>query len=302
MTDCRIPEIPFASGVEQNLQRMLAPIKETLDIWAGRIGDPLCRHVTIEDLLDEAITVNIIGGGGSGTPSAHASTHVTGGSDVIANAVPAGNAGLMNGADKTNLDTLSDNSIADALHRHSELVASDGSPDPALSVDAGGNVGIGIPTPNSRLHIKAGTPGTVGDYPAGQLIIQNPAQSSWANIVITGYRSDANGDPSQQLWYLGSTSSGNSHIALINRRNSSLHLGTYNTTRMTILGNGNVGIGTDVPSEALDINSDAIRIRTTQTPASATASGTMGQICWDANYIYICTATNTWKRTAILTW
>ena len=67
MTDCKIPEIPFASGVEQNLQRMLAPIKETLDIWAGRIGDPLCRHVTIEDLLDEAIVVNIGGGGGSGS-------------------------------------------------------------------------------------------------------------------------------------------------------------------------------------------------------------------------------------------
>jgi hypothetical protein len=39
-----------------------------------------------------------------------------------------------------NLTTLTDNSIANALHRHSELVASDGSPDPALSVDADGKV------------------------------------------------------------------------------------------------------------------------------------------------------------------
>jgi hypothetical protein len=37
------------------------------------------------------------------------------------------------------LDILTDNSIADALHRHSELVASDGSPDPALSIDANGH-------------------------------------------------------------------------------------------------------------------------------------------------------------------
>jgi hypothetical protein len=36
------------------------------------------------------------------------------------------------------LETLTDNSIADTLHRHSELVASDGSPDPALSIDADG--------------------------------------------------------------------------------------------------------------------------------------------------------------------
>jgi hypothetical protein len=35
-----------------------------------------------------------------------------------------------------------------------------------------------------------------------------------------------------------------------------------------------------------------------QTKAS-NATGTVGQICWDANYIYVCTATNTWKRTAL---
>ena len=40
----------------------------------------------------------------------------------------------------------------------------------------------------------------------------------------------------------------------------------------------------------------------TKTPASASAAGTAGTITWDANYIYVCTATNTWKRTAIATW
>jgi len=38
--------------------------------------------------------------------STHASAHVTGGSDVIANAVAAGNSGLMTGADKTKLDGI----------------------------------------------------------------------------------------------------------------------------------------------------------------------------------------------------
>ena len=37
-------------------------------------------------------------------------------------------------------------------------------------------------------------------------------------------------------------------------------------------------------------------------PASAGASGTVGQIAYDTGYIYICTATNTWKRVAIATW
>lgn len=38
------------------------------------------------------------------------------------------------------------------------------------------------------------------------------------------------------------------------------------------------------------------------TPASATATGTEGDIVWDADYIYVCVATDTWKRVAIATW
>lgn len=37
-------------------------------------------------------------------------------------------------------------------------------------------------------------------------------------------------------------------------------------------------------------------------PASAAATGTVGTITFDANYIYVCVATNTWKRVAIATW
>ena len=40
----------------------------------------------------------------------------------------------------------------------------------------------------------------------------------------------------------------------------------------------------------------------TLVPASASATGSEGQISWDASYIYVCTATNTWKRVAIATW
>lgn len=34
-------------------------------------------------------------------------------------------------------------------------------------------------------------------------------------------------------------------------------------------------------------------------PATATDTGSQGMICFDANYIYICTASNTWKRVAL---
>jgi hypothetical protein len=38
------------------------------------------------------------------------------------------------------------------------------------------------------------------------------------------------------------------------------------------------------------------------TPANASATGTAGTILWDANFIYIAVANNTWKRVAIATW
>lgn len=45
-----------------------------------------------------------------------------------------------------------------------------------------------------------------------------------------------------------------------------------------------------------------LRLGTNATPTSASATGTAGDISWDADYIYVCTATDTWKRVAISTW
>lgn len=51
----------------------------------------------------------------------------------------------------------------------------------------------------------------------------------------------------------------------------------------------------------LSIIADGVAIPT-HTPSSAGDTGTAGQIAWDASYVYVCTATNTWKRVAIATW
>jgi len=50
------------------------------------------------------------------------------------------------------------------------------------------------------------------------------------------------------------------------------------------------------------ITGNTINVPVTRTPASASDSGTTGDICWDSSYIYVCVATDTWKRTAIATW
>ena len=62
-----------------------------------------------------------------------------------------------------------------------------------------------------------------------------------------------------------------------------------------------LGVGVS-PSTYIDINGNKFRLRNAKTPSSASDTGNEGDICWDTSYIYICTATNTWKRVAIATW
>lgn len=64
------------------------------------------------------------------------------------------------------------------------------------------------------------------------------------------------------------------------------------------------GLGSDdSPTFAgLTVTGNEINIGTSQTPASPSATGTEGDICWDADYIYGAVATNTWKRAAWSTW
>jgi hypothetical protein len=63
-----------------------------------------------------------------------------------------------------------------------------------------------------------------------------------------------------------------------------------------------VGTSTSTGGSLLQVNDNRIRVATAKTPASATDTGAQGEICWDANYLYVCTATNTWKRAALSTW
>lgn len=72
--------------------------------------------------------------------------------------------------------------------------------------------------------------------------------------------------------------------------------------RLQINNDGKIAIGTDAPTALLDVNSDTLRLRTAKTPASASDTGNQGDICWDSNFLYVCVATNTWKRSTLSSW
>lgn len=82
----------------------------------------------------------------------------------------------------------------------------------------------------------------------------------------------------------------------------STHDGSSLNEAMRIESSGQVGIGTTSPTDSLDIDSDSIRLRQSKTPSSSSDTGKTGQIAWDSDYIYVCVATNTWKRVALSTW
>jgi hypothetical protein len=82
---------------------------------------------------------------------------------------------------------------------------------------------------------------------------------------------------------------------------SSVFQGTTSNHNVAFLTNNATSMVIDT-NKNLDVYGDTLRLRTTKTPASASATGNAGDICWDASYVYVCTATNTWKRAAIATW
>lgn len=59
---------------------------------------------------------------------------------------------------------------------------------------------------------------------------------------------------------------------------------------------------TSVSGSSLEFYGNQFRILYPNTPASGTATGSQGDICWDSGYLYVCVATNSWKRTELSSW
>jgi hypothetical protein len=82
----------------------------------------------------------------------------------------------------------------------------------------------------------------------------------------------------------------------------------YNGTPVMELSNDGIQVtgeitfsGNLIAGSAILVDSSGNVLLNGNAPASSSASGIAGRIQWDANYIYICTATATWKRAALST-
>jgi hypothetical protein len=149
-----------------------------------------------------------------------------------------------------------------------------------LFVDANGFVGIGaVNTGSTGAQLSTTTTSSTA-----RLIVESTNAAGYTGLRV------ANGTGHWEMQVDGA--------------NQGLRWLDDGSERLRIDSSGRFLVGTSSNSGGalFQVNDDRIRVGTAKTPATSGATGTTGEIAWDADYIYVCTATNTWKRSAIATW
>lgn len=82
-----------------------------------------------------------------------------------------------------------------------------------------------------------------------------------------------------------------------------LILGSTNGLVKTFVGNiAQANVVTTASESGFTVNKGAFVVAANSAPAAANSTGTTGTIAWDGDYVYVCVATDTWKRANLSTW
>ena len=172
-------------------------------------------------------------------------------------------------------------------------------PIPTVEPVSGSTVGIGTATPDYTLDVA-------GDIGVDQNIYHNGDADTLMRfndnqiILKAGNLTMVTAEKNSSAPHEVTINDGANNVDFVVKGNGS---GAGNPGMKFDASTNRLGInGVGSPQVALDIDSDAIRLRNSNTPSSAGDFGHKGEIRWDANYIYICVDTDTWKRVALSTW
>jgi hypothetical protein len=167
-----------------------------------------------------------------------------------------------------------------------------------LFVDASGNVGVGTASPGTNFHLN-NNPSWAA--PTGGIPTNTQA---WISSGIYTGLGIQGGSAGATYFLFADENDGDAGYISYAHSADSMIFGVNAAERARIDSSGRllVGTGSDSGGALFQVNGDRIRVGTAKTPATSGATGTTGEIAWDADYIYVCTATNTWKRSAIATW
>jgi hypothetical protein len=173
-----------------------------------------------------------------------------------------------------------------------------GTPTERMRISRNGRVGIGTTDPQTRLELSDADSTTIR-------LTSTDTTASIGQLVgaVEFFGNDADGGGPRVV--------GNIQCAYILTTGATeLYFSTNNAGGQTVGAQlskeGWWGVGTSIGAggitSPLDIGGNCLRVRTQRTPALSTAAGNQGEWCNDSNYVYVCTATNTWKRAALSTW
>jgi len=284
-------------------------------LWAGLGGD-----------VSSVFVGN--GGGAATTTGAH---NIGVGKDAL-DVLTTGNSNIAIGTNALGAVTTSSNNIA--VGRNGLILASTGSANTLVGhwamqalTTGNANTGVGYGVLNAEttgsdnvavgrdaLAAQAGASGNTGvGRRAGVGVTTGGANSLfgyWAgDSITTGANNVAIGYNVATLLSTGSNNTviGKAGAATLTTGSNNMVLGSgaepssATVSNEITLGDGSV---TDVriPGIGFTLDADSFRISTAKTPATAGATGIAGTHTWDTSYLYVCTATNTWKRAALATW
>ena len=191
-----------------------------------------------------------------------------------------------------------------------------------------GSVATSTTTPAITLSLGNITPGDV--TMTGDLILNSSKKIKGAFSTTAAARTSIQSSTTNGFTYVGIVPNGTStSSAVIVENDSTQANGAYGNFYVSNVGVGFQsairGAGTLLPLNLYMASTLALQVTTAgvvsvptsltsagtitgklitnnTVPSTSTATGTAGMIAYDASYIYVCTATNTWVRVATATW
>lgn len=140
---------------------------------------------------------------------------------------------------------------------------------------------------------------------ASTKISELTAANTIAVTDVLPFVSDPSGSPTTKKITannLANSILSNTQVSIVPTSNVTLNLGsaakTWNNVYVkTLYANGSAGSnGFILHSNGTASYWANVTIQKVSVPANSTATGTTNQIAWDSNSIYVCVATNTWKK------